>query len=183
MTEIKFTPAQNQWLEVTWFDVEQLPDVVTPAKPALFDADGKEVEAAAPETTTPGGEKRTEVKHTSYHPTQLDMLQADAAAIGTPLDEHADMLAEWHLSYVPEPPAPPVIPQVLTMRQAKIVLLRHGMLAEVNNAVSHADEETRIEWEYATEVRRDWPTLATMAAALNLDDSLLDALFVEGVTL
>ena len=78
---------------------------------------------------------------------------------------------------------PPVVPQVLAMRQAKLVLLRHGMLDEVNNAVSRADEETRIEWEYATEVRRDWPTLAVMAAALNLDDKLLDALFIQGATL
>jgi hypothetical protein len=81
------------------------------------------------------------------------------------------------------PPPGPVIPQILTMRQAKIVLHRHGMLDEVNNAVSRADEETRIEWEYATEVRRDWPTLAVMAAALNLDDKLLDALFIQGATL
>jgi hypothetical protein len=81
------------------------------------------------------------------------------------------------------PPPGPAIPQVLTMRQAKIVLHRHGMLEEVNNAVSRANEETRIEWEYATEVRRDWPTLAVMAAALNLDDKLLDALFIQGATL
>lgn len=77
----------------------------------------------------------------------------------------------------PDMPAPV---SVLTMRQAKLVLLEHGMLDEVNSAVSRADRATQIEWEYATEVRRDWPTLAVMAAALNLDDSLLDALFVQG---
>jgi hypothetical protein len=148
MTSIKFTPAQNQWLEVTWTD------------------DGQEV------------------KHTSYHPTQLDMLKADIASFGMDLaPQHEAMLNEWAASYVAPPPPPPVVPQVLTMRQAKLVLLRHGMLDEVNNAVSRADEETRIEWEYATEVRRDWPTLAVMAAALNLDDKLLDALFIQGATL
>jgi hypothetical protein len=69
------------------------------------------------------------------------------------------------------------------MRQAKLVLLNHGLLDEVNVAVSHADRATQVEWEYATEVRRDWPTLAVMAAALNLDALALDTLFVEGAKL
>lgn len=107
MIEIKFTPAQNDWLEVTWTEVTQLPDVVTPATPAPYDADGNEVQPAAPETTTPGGTERKELKHTSYHPTQLDLLQADAEAMGTSLDEYADMLANWVADYVL--PAPPVL--------------------------------------------------------------------------
>ena len=106
MIHLTLTPAQGGWLEATWTHVEQLPDTVTPASPALFDAGGKEVQPATPETTTPGGERRTEVKHTSYHPTQLALLQADAEAMGTPLDAHADMLAEWVDSYVPPAPEP-----------------------------------------------------------------------------
>lgn len=106
MIEIKFTTAQDQWLEVTWIEVTQLPDTINPAKPALFDAEGNEVQAAQPETTTPGGTERKELKHTSYHPTQLDLLQADALAMGTPLDEYTDMLNAWVAAYVPPPPAP-----------------------------------------------------------------------------
>ena len=106
MTEIKFTPAQDQWLEVTWAEVTQLPDVVTPAKPALFDAEGNEVQAAQPETTTPGGTERKELKHTSYHPTQLDLLRADAEMMSTPLDDHMNMLNAWVASYVPPPALP-----------------------------------------------------------------------------
>lgn len=107
MTEIKFTPAQGNWLEVTWTEVVQLPDVEIPAKPVLFDAEGKEVQPAVEASTQPGGEKRTEIKHVSYHPTQLALLQADAATMGTPLDSVADMLADWVDSY--EPPAPEVL--------------------------------------------------------------------------
>jgi hypothetical protein len=81
-----------------------------------------------------------------------------------------------------EPPVVAAVP-VLTMRQAKLVLLKHGLLDEVNNAVSLADRATQVEWEYATEVKRDWPTLLTMAAALGLDSFQLDALFAEGATL
>ena len=106
MTELKFTPAQNDWLEVSWAKVTQLPDVVTPAKQALFDADGNEVQPATQETITPGGVSRKELKHTCYHPTQLDLLQADAEAMGTPLDEYADMLTNWVADYVPPAPTP-----------------------------------------------------------------------------
>jgi len=81
----------------------------------------------------------------------------------------------------PSPEPAPVA--VLTMRQAKLVLHRHGMLDEVNNAVSLADRATQLEWEYSTEVKRDWPTLTVMAAALGLDSFQLDALFAEGATL
>ena len=184
MIEIKFTPAQNQWLEVTWTDVEQLPDVVTQPKPALFDADGKEVQAATPETTTPGGEKRTEVKHTSYHPTQLDLLKADIASFGMDLaPQHETMLAEWVASYVAPPPPPPVVPQVLTMRQARLVLNQVGLLDDVEAAVKAADRSVQIEWEFAGEVQRNWPTLVALASALNLDDASLDALFMAGAQL
>ena len=51
-----------------------------------------------------------QVQCTSYHPTQIDVLRADAATHGTPLDEFESQLAEWVASYVP--PAPePVIPE------------------------------------------------------------------------
>jgi len=79
--------------------------------------------------------------------------------------------------------APLPVPQTLTMRQAKLVLLDAGLLDYVNAAVSKADEATRIEWEYATEVSRTWPTLVAMATALGLDDFQLDQLFVQGAAL
>lgn len=91
MTEIKFTPAQNQWLEVTWTDVD--------------------------------GEKRTELKHVSYHPTQLDLLQADATEMGTPLTAHADMLTEWVDSYVPEPVKPIEPPKEPTLKELQDKML------------------------------------------------------------
>ena len=103
MIELKLTPVQNNWMEATWTEVTQAPDVVTPEAPAILDEDGNEVTPAVPEKTKPGAVTRTEVKYVCYHPTQLDLLQADAELMGTPLDEYADMLAAWHLDYVPEP--------------------------------------------------------------------------------
>ena len=182
MIQITLTPAQNDWLEVTWTDVVQAPDVVTPAVPAVFE-DGNEVTPAQPETTNPGAITRTDLKHVSYHPTQLDLLQADAEAMGTSLDEHADMLANWVADYVPPEPEPEPVPTVLTIRQAKRVLLAAGLLDDVDAAVAQADRGTQLDWEYATEIRRDWPTLIAMATALGMTDAQLDQLFIEGAKL
>lgn len=183
MIQITLTPAQNSWLEVTWTDVVQAPDVVTPAVAAVLDADGNEVTPAQPETTTPGAITRTDLKHVSYHPTQLHLLQADADAMGTPLEDHAEILIPWVASYVPPEPEPEPVPQVLTMRQARLVLLAAGLLDDVEAAVAAADRATQIEFEYATEMRRDWPTLVAMATALGMDAAQLDDLFIEGAKL
>lgn len=198
MIQLTLTHAQNNWLEATWTDVVQAPDVVIPATPeipAVYEqipddmgnlVQGELISLAVPgtpETTTPGAITRTELKHTSYHPTQLDLLQADAESMGTSLDEHAEFLAEWVSSYVPPEPEPEPVPHVLTARQAKRVLLAAGLLDDVDAAVSQADRETQIDWEYATEMRRDWPTLIAMAAALGMTDAQLDELFIQGAKL
>jgi hypothetical protein len=85
------------------------------------------------------------------------------------------------------PSTPVIIPQVVTMRQARLALLADGKLADVEPAIatlpSPDKEAAQIEWEYATDVQRDWPTLLALAPALNLTDSDLDALFIQAATL
>jgi hypothetical protein len=78
---------------------------------------------------------------------------------------------------------PPQVPQTLTARQAKLVLHYAGLLASVNAAVSQADQATQIEWEYATSVDRNWPTLIAMANAMGLTSEQLDQMFIDGVAL
>lgn len=75
------------------------------------------------------------------------------------------------------PPPGPVIPQVVTMRQARLALLAVGLLDDVEAAVQATDKATQIEWEYAQDVNRNWPTLAALAGALGLTSDELDALF------
>lgn len=177
---VTFTPAQNGWLEASFYEMVQLPDIEVPAKPALFDADGKQVQAAEPARTEPGALQRVEVAFTSYHPTQLDLLRADAAKHGADLALHESMLEKWVEAYVPPAPEPTPVPQLLTMRQARLVLHQVGLLDDVEAAVKAADRSVQIEWEFAGEVRRNWPTLVALAAALHLDDAALDALFIAG---
>lgn len=71
------------------------------------------------------------------------------------------------------------VPQVVTMRQVRLALLEVGLLAVIETAiVSGTDEAMKIEWEYATEVQRDWDSLIALATTLNMSSVQLDNLFV-----
>ena len=78
--------------------------------------------------------------------------------------------------------APPaVIPTVVTMRQARLAMLDAGILTSVSDALAAmtgpAGEAARIEWEYAAELKRDHPLVASLSAALGLTSAQLDGLF------
>ena len=79
----------------------------------------------------------------------------------------------------PEPysltPAP--VPTVVTIRQARLALLAANLLDDIDAAVKAAGRAAQIEWEYATEVRRDHPLIAAMQASKGLTDAEIDALF------
>lgn len=80
-----------------------------------------------------------------------------------------------------------IVPQAVTMRQARLALLQAGLLATVNTAIAAmpgaAGEAARIEWEYAQEVRRDAPLIAGMQAALALTATQIDELFIAAARL
>ncbi len=92
-----------------------------------------------------------------------------------------------HWEIVPgEVPSDPV-PEVVTMRQARLALLGAGLLAQVNTAVANIPgtegDAARIEWEYAQEVRRDSPLVQSLIPALGMNDASLDALFTAAAAL
>ena len=85
-------------------------------------------------------------------------------------------------------PAPVVVvPEAVTMRQARRALLAAGLLAAVEAAIDALAEPersaARIEWEYSSEVQRHNGFVAQLAPALGLSDAQLDALFVSAATL
>lgn len=71
------------------------------------------------------------------------------------------------------------VPQVVSSRQARLVLLNQGLLANVEAMIAQQDTATRITWEYATEFRRDDPLLTSLAANLGLSDEEIDDFFVQ----
>lgn len=84
-------------------------------------------------------------------------------------------------------PAVVAVPEVVTMRQARLALLGAGLLAQVNTAVANMPgaegDAARIEWEYAQEVRRDSPLVAALSAAFGWTSAQLDDLFTDGAKL
>lgn len=87
-----------------------------------------------------------------------------------------------------EPP-PFVAPDVgqVTMRQARLALLESGKLDLVAYAIDQLSEpdrtKARIEWEFAQDVRKDWPLIQALAPSIGLDAAALTALFNRAATL
>lgn len=83
-------------------------------------------------------------------------------------------------------PSPPV-PEVVTMRQARLALLQAGLLDDAEAAIASLPEATRraaqIEWEYATELRRDHALLAAIGASLSLNSADIDGLFAAAAAI
>lgn len=72
---------------------------------------------------------------------------------------------------------PDVAPPIVSMRQARLALLAIEKLDDVAAAVSASDRQTQITWEFATEVHRDHPFIAALAAAVGLSEADIDNLF------
>ena len=75
------------------------------------------------------------------------------------------------------------VPAAVTMRQARLALLAAGKLEAVTAAVQQVGGAAQIEWEYAAEVRRDWPLVAQLTGVLGMTDADMDALFAQAATL
>ena len=101
----------------------------------------------------------------------------------------------WAFEAIPQPepepeppPRPPVVPQSVTMRQARLALLRAGLLDDVDAAIAAIPDPAQrkaaeIEWEYAQTVNRNSPFTQQMAAGLTLTAEQLDALFTQAAGL
>ena len=75
-------------------------------------------------------------------------------------------------------------PKVVTMRQARLALLQSGILQTVTDTIANGtDEAMKVEWEYATEVKRDWTSLVVLTTALGMTSQELDDLFQLASTL
>lgn len=87
--------------------------------------------------------------------------------------------------------APPqcadTVPQEVPMRQARLALLAAGLLDQVDAAIAAMPEPQKkaasIEWEYSNALQRSNPFVAQLGAALGLDESVIDDLFVAAAKL
>jgi hypothetical protein len=70
------------------------------------------------------------------------------------------------------------IPQSITPRQARLKLLEVGLLDDLE-AVITTNRAWQIEWEYATEVKRDSPLIDAVATQAGLTSDQIDQMFIE----
>lgn len=80
----------------------------------------------------------------------------------------ADKLAKYKAS----------IPDSITPRQARLKLLEADLLDNLD-AVITTNRAWQIEWEYATEVKRDSPLIAAVATQAGLTSEQIDQMFIE----
>lgn len=113
----------------------------------------------------------------------LDVLPGLVAAQG---NEGIGWSFDGH-EFTAPPPPPPVIPQSVTMRQARLALHASGLLASVQPAINALPEPQRtqaqIEWDYSNGLERGNAFVATLGAALGLNAAGIDALFVQAAQL
>ena len=78
--------------------------------------------------------------------------------------------------------APAIVPQEVTMRQARLALLDAGLLANVQTAINSLPEpaktKAQIEWDYSNALQRDNSFVSVLGAALGLNETALDNLFI-----
>ena len=80
------------------------------------------------------------------------------------------------------PVIPVIIPDRVTMRQARLALFQAGLLDDTEALIASLEgpegQAARIEWDYSSEVWRNKPFVVTLGSQLGLDDEQLDALFI-----
>lgn len=79
------------------------------------------------------------------------------------------------------PPTP--VPDVVSARQARLALSAAGLLANVEAAIAASSEAVQITWEYANEIHRSDPLIASLGAALSMSDAEIDGLFQQAIAL
>lgn len=84
-------------------------------------------------------------------------------------------------------PPPSVVPQEVTMRQARLALNAAGKLAAVQAAIAAMAEpqktNTQIWWDYSSTVQRSQPIVSALGTAIGLDSAGIDQLFTVAFTL
>jgi hypothetical protein len=101
--------------------------------------------------------------------------------------EHANIGDTWDGVTFTAPAPVVIVPQSVTMRQARLALLGVGMLAIVNTAIAGMQgaqgDAARIEWEYARDVLRDSALIGGLVPMLGMTTAQIDQLFITAASL
>lgn len=87
--------------------------------------------------------------------------------------------ADWETMRDDEMRARNPVPQQVTMRQARLELLKRALLDDVEAVITAAGREAQIQWEYASVVERSNPVIAIVQQQQGMTDAQIDDLFRE----
>lgn len=116
------------------------------------------------------------------------VIRDDGACIpNDPANTDWQIYQQWLLEgntpnpYVP-PPTP--VPTQVPMWAVRTVLANHDLFEQAQAAIAGSDNVAlKNIWEYGNFADRGSAAIATLAAALNVDDATIDAMFVEANSL
>ena len=108
---------------------------------------------------------------------KIDILKEEFKDFPSFLDGH--IFIEYDNGFVTIEPEPIIIvPNSITMRQARLYLLSIEKLDDVEILVSQ-NKAWQIEWEYASEVLRTNQLIPALQESLALTDEQVDTMFIE----
>ena len=87
--------------------------------------------------------------------------------------------ADWETMREDEMRARNPVPQQVTMRQARLELLKRGLLDDVEAVITASGRAAQLEWEYAAVVERTNPAVAAVQQQQGMTDEQIDDLFRE----
>ena len=90
---------------------------------------------------------------------------------------------DWETMRADEMWARNPVPQQVTLRQARLALLKAGLLDDAESAIASAGREAQLEWEYASVVERSNPVIAIVQQQQGVTDAQIDDLFREAAKL
>ncbi len=86
------------------------------------------------------------------------------------------------LEPIPDKVVPGNVPEEVTMRQGKLALLHFGLLETIDGLIAAMPgvqgKAARIEWEYATSIKRQSTLVTSLIPYLGLTEDQLDELFI-----
>jgi hypothetical protein len=90
------------------------------------------------------------------------------------------LLTDEEIADLQSIPQPVRLPRSIDARRLRLALLQLNLLDKVESAIATLGKAAQIDWEYATEIKEDYPLVLALANNLGLDT---EAIFTLAISL